>query len=705
MAADSRFLQAALRTAPGAMLIACAAVGGLWAATHRGPANSALDGGPLATLGRPSVSTVLDGTWMRDADAFMDQRLPSRQRMLEAHAAIVSTGLRSPVLNAVYLRGPDGQLLEKPPNLKIRDTLASEASTLDDTAGDVPILWLYMPRKEELYAQSVPAAWPNDYPEANSAILGAWSGHGDVVDLTSLVGAHVPGGDAYIRTDHHWTPSVAKEAADAAASELAAIGVPVGADERQYSDVTGPFPFFGSTGRVVTAGATDPDPFIYPTPTGGFQATMCLEQECGLPTLDEGKINNPARYANRYAAFIGGDNGYVSITNDSPSAKGTVLLLKDSFGDAFATYLAERVARLDVIDERHYDGQPLDTVISELKPDAVIVLHNSLSLLAPTFNASVWESHADVPTVEPQVVGNVVIANEQGLLLQLGVNQKVDDQLTADASSLVRAIDDTGTPQLWFMAPRKEVVFADLMPPGVDNPIPASSAAVLKALRAAVPVEDLTAPLSAAADRDRFWLRTDHHWTPDGANVAVESILAGLADKGVAIGDDDREWHPSVGPLPFYGSEARALPEGEPVIPDDLVYETPEGGFRATLCTSDTACGLSPIDRSFLTGPKLELNRYRAFMGGTTGLMHLHNEDPAAKGTLVLFSDSYGTPAAIRLGERTRDLYFIDERKWTGGPVGRFVDEVDADAVVVLHNPVTVLAKVFNRDVWRDAGD
>lgn len=705
MAIRSRLLQGTLRVAPGVMLMAVAAAGGAWAFTHHAPRNSALDGGALVQLERPTPGSVIDTSWMDHMDTYMDERLFARTRMLEAHASVVSGVLRSPVLNNVYLHGPGGQLLERPPALKIRDTLEDEAAGLQKTLGDVPILWAYAPRKEEVYAAQIPQAWPNKYPQAKEAILQAWEGHGDVLDLTALVSAHAADGDAFFRTDHHWTPEVAREAADAAVADLAQAGVTLGADSRPYEQQSAPLPFFGSTGRIVTAGATDPDAFGYPVPEGGFKATMCIDDECGLPTVDQERLSNPNKYANRYAAFIGGDNGLVTITNDSPDAHGRVLLLKDSYGNAFATYLAERVSELVVVDERHYDGATLDVLADELKPDAVIVLHNPLSLLSSDFDASVWTRRGNVEIVEPKVVGDVAIVNEQGLLLQIGPEQTVDAGLADDAAAFVAAIDATDTPQLWFIAPRKEVVFADLMPPEVSNPVVANSAAVLAALRQATPVTDLTAELSDPARRYDYFLRTDHHWTTAGADVAVDAIVSGLADAGVEIGADDRPWTPQYGPLPFYGSEAIALPGDVDVIPDDLAYEAPVGGFRATLCFKPDECGLSPINEDWLTDPDRETNRYRAFLGGTTGLMHLHNDDPDAKGTIVMFSDSYGMPVGVRLGERVKDLYFIDERKWTGGPVGRFITDVDADAVVVLHNPVTVLANVFNRDVWRDAGD
>jgi len=697
--------QSFLRLVPGLALVAVAAAGGAYALLNREPGFSVLDGAERPTIAKPTAGEVLDKSWMARFDAFMDGRLPARATMLEIRAAVVVRAFRDPIINDVYVDGPHGQLLDMPPRLTIRESLAAEAQALAQVSPHVPTLFVYVPRKEEILADGVPAGWPSDYPAAHAAIAEAWSGAGEFLDLTDDMKVRAEAGDAFFAADHHWTPAAARAAADAVADELTAKGVQLGTDPRTYAPRTAASVFYGSTGRAVTAGAAPPDVLTYPAPEGGFRATMCVDGDCGLPTIDESIRDHPGKYANRYQMFLGGDTGMITITNDSPSAHGTVLLLKDSFGNAFATYLAERVSELVVIDERHYQGPPLDELASELRPDAVVALHNPWSLLSRSFDPSVWTVRGDVELVEPKVFERVAVVTPQGLMLEVGPRQTFDPTLADDARRLRDAIRATGAAQVWFVAPRKEMVFEDLMPADVPNPVVSNSASVVEALSKAVGAEDLTALLSDPAHRDDYYFRTDHHWTIDGAKVAVDRIATRLEGAGVELGADDRAWNRGVGKLPFYGSEALLVPATEPVIPDDLVYETPEGGFRATMCFVADDCGLSPLNRDWLTNPQREANRYRAFLGGTSGLMPFHNDDPAARGTIVILSDSFGAWPAARLAERATDVYFIDERKWTGGPVARFVEKVDADGVVVLHNPVTLLSRAFDRDVWRSAGE
>jgi len=138
------------------------------------------------------------------------------------------------------------------------------------------------------------------------------------------------------------------------------------------------------------------------------------------------------------------------------------------------------------------------------------------------------------------------------------------------------------------------------------------------------------------------------------------------------------------------------------MVSEPMRYLEPDGGFRAFMC--DEACDEPGLKQQWLSNPDPLANRYYAFLGGGFRTMHLHNDSPNAHGTVVMLKDSYSHPVALMLAERVTDLYLVDERGYDGAPFGQFVREVDADAVVVLHNQVTLLSKAFERDVWREAG-
>jgi hypothetical protein len=84
-------------------------------------------------------------------------------------------------------------------------------------------------------------------------------------------------------------------------------------------------------------------------------------------------FSNVANYAN----FIGGDHPIVRIENDS--ASGTILVIKDSFGNAVAPYLSLHFGTVWVVDYRYFEGNIPDLVKSE-RIDAIMFLHNTFAV-------------------------------------------------------------------------------------------------------------------------------------------------------------------------------------------------------------------------------------------------------------------------------------------------------------------------------------
>ncbi len=384
---------------PGVALTVFVAALGTGAVTLHPPERSTLDGRSLRAFKQPTVSSVEDGSWMQATEAWLDDHVPSRQRWLEAHGALSRSVLRQPVVNDVMVGDPHGFLLDKPAHLRLPKAFGDRAEQLgrDVTAQGVPILWVYLPRREEVFDDRLPAAWQGGLTRTKPAYLKAIGRGGPVLDLAPLLSEPAHRESYYWRTDHHWTPTGAIAAVDAISQRVESMGVRLGTDTRKYHDVRYP-DFYGSLGREVTAGATpQPDRFVVRVPDH-WRAHVCKGSTCTGPTFVTSKAATPDKYANRYLAFMGGDSAYQRSVNDDPAARGRVLLLKDSFGDALSTYLSERVKELVTIDERHYNRpEDIKDVVARVKPDIVIVMHNQISTLGNvSFDSQVWTNMAAV---------------------------------------------------------------------------------------------------------------------------------------------------------------------------------------------------------------------------------------------------------------------------------------------------------------------
>jgi hypothetical protein len=343
------------------------------------------------------VSSVRDGSWMTSTETWLDDHVPARQRWLELHSQLVRDGLQQQVIKNVYVGDSRGMLLENVPRLHVPVALAPDAKTLGDDvrAAGSQVLSVYLPRREEVFADRLPSAWPRTLAATKPGVVQALSQAGPLLDLTSTLADPAKRDGYFWRTDHHWTSAGALAALTAITQKAATLGVDIPADDRPYT-TRAYGPFYGSIGREVTSGGTpDPDDFRVALPAT-LRARICSAGVCDQPTFVTTQAAATTKYANRYRAFLGGDYGYQRIENPSPQAHGTILLIKDSFGDALATYLAERVSTLVTIDERHYSGPDIRDVVAHLHPELVILMHNQVSVIGnPKFDAGIWVNVAE----------------------------------------------------------------------------------------------------------------------------------------------------------------------------------------------------------------------------------------------------------------------------------------------------------------------
>jgi len=708
--------QAFLRLLPGVVLVACAAIGGAWALAHHKTEFSSLDNRELAEFQFPTVSGVLDKSWMDSFDSYVDDRLPARDGWLEFHAATVTRALQDPVLNEVYVGANSGHLLEKPLHQPARDTLDEEAEALATAASDADaeLLWVYAPRREEVFADELPAAWDNPYLARKDTIVEALASTGDpVLDVSEEVSAPQVRDSNFFLTDHHWTAAGAQTATAAIVEQLAAQGVELGTDDREYHAANAQYEFVGSVGREVTLGAASAEPFVYEVPDGGWRARICTPSGCDLATFDEAQANDSNPYANRYGAFIGGDRGLTHIYNSDPAASGSVVLVKDSYGNAVATYLAERVKDLYVVDERHYTGDPLGQLFAQTGADAVVVLHNQVSLLSQAFASDVW-LNAPVGDWQPPHPVDATVAqvatypqsqviDAAGTILSDNADQPLDSSLGEDAQALSDAMKAVDVPLAWFYVPRKEESFADKLTASFGNPLDDKRQEVLGYLDVGDPLIDLTPVMSDPSSRDSYYFHTDHHPTWEGAKVVTDAIVDQLAAQGTKIGPAPAWGDVKSVTLPFFGSQITQVPDGVAIPGDSIEWREPLGGWQARLC-NEQSCDGSTIFSSWFEDPQWDVNRYKGFLGQGFDPVHFHNDAAHAQGTLVLLKDSFSHLVAMQLAEQVSDLYLVDERGWEGGPLAAYVQDVNADAVVVAHNQASLLSAAFNRTVWSDAG-
>ena len=206
--------------------------------------------------------------------------------------------------------------------------------------------------------------------------------------------------DYFFCTDHHWRPETALRVASVVGNRLKDYGVPV--DDRHFKlqdfDIEVlPQYFLGSQGKRATLAKAKPDDFSVLHPTFDTYIKLNIPEkkiaDIGSFELvyDKQQIEKRDYYhSNPYSMYGYGDMAIMDIENLLlPPTNKKVLLIKDSFGDTMAPFLALGIRNLMTLDIRYFTGS-VRNYIAEQKPDVVIVMYTG----APTDHVD-WASHKD----------------------------------------------------------------------------------------------------------------------------------------------------------------------------------------------------------------------------------------------------------------------------------------------------------------------
>lgn len=162
----------------------------------------------------------------------------------------------------------------------------------------------------------------------------------------------------YFRTDHHWTALGAYYAYEAFCQEAGFTPEPLSKFEKgQYDDFLGSLYNYLEDYPQSKVLKDDPDTVYFYRPFVDLDTKFYMDAELDFP-YETGTLYNVSDNPNKYLCFIGGDH---PITIIKTSADGPVcMLLKESYGNAFAPWLTSHYSKIIVIDPREFNrnGKP-----------------------------------------------------------------------------------------------------------------------------------------------------------------------------------------------------------------------------------------------------------------------------------------------------------------------------------------------------------
>ena len=316
----------------------CVFLGGLlvWHVLLSDREKSETENRTLAQAPEFSWTALVDGSYTKKVETYFADQFPLRDGWtgLKARAEQL---IGKSEFNGVYLCGdtliskvesPDEALVEK--NLSYVDRLSGKT--------DIPVYLGLIPSAAEVWKEKLPAgaeSW--DQTE-----LLAQSG----VDFQSTLSAHADE-PIFYRTDHHWTTLGAFYGANAL---LDALGKET-LKGNDFTPKTASDSFNGTLDSQSGIHRLEPDTMEFWVAEEGLTVTSWRTgKEEAASLYDRMYLEKK----DKYSSFLGGNQPLCVIKNEAVTDGSKLLLVRDSYSDALAPFLAQRFSEVHLLDLRYY---------------------------------------------------------------------------------------------------------------------------------------------------------------------------------------------------------------------------------------------------------------------------------------------------------------------------------------------------------------
>ena len=279
--------------------------------------------------------------------------------------------------NGVIL-GKDGYLIEDsvaPAPASFEKNL-NAIQTFAEKHDDLKIVMTVVPNAVSICDQLLPENMPvHSQKEDLAAIKKAVSKSLTYVDLTSTLSAHK---DEYIyyRSDHHWTSLGAKYAFEAMKESLGTSELTgdLGTDTPEaflnVYNVTESFSGTMASSSGDFSVMDSIDIYVYEIEDFQYVVEYTDAQKKSATVFNSAALSQK----NKYEVFLGGNHPQINIKTTNLN-KRNLLILKDSYANAFIPFLLPYYQTITIVDPRYYSDD-LEKLIADTGITDILFLYN-----------------------------------------------------------------------------------------------------------------------------------------------------------------------------------------------------------------------------------------------------------------------------------------------------------------------------------------
>lgn len=318
----------------------------------------------LAQMPEFSWKTLTNGSFTKGVEEYFADQFPFRDQWTGLKArAEQALGQRE--FHGVYLCGDTLIAKVAPPEEGLAEKNLSYVSRFA-AAVDVPVYLGLIPSAAEIWQEKLPAGAESWDQAAFLAEAAEIDGIYGTVDFYTPLWSHKEE-LVFYRTDHHWT---SLGAFYGSSSLLATLGKTPIMQRTDFLPETVSREFQGTLYSTSGVHWLEPDTMEFWVPAEGLEVTSWRSGQAEAAELYD---RSYLEKKDKYSAFLGGNQPLCVIKNGSGTGK--LLLIRDSYSDSLAPFLACYFQEVHLLDLRHYRLSAAQYA-AENEIDAIVVLYS-----------------------------------------------------------------------------------------------------------------------------------------------------------------------------------------------------------------------------------------------------------------------------------------------------------------------------------------
>lgn len=176
----------------------------------------------------------------------------------------------------------------------------------------------------------------------------------------------------YYRTDHHWTARGAYYAYESFCSAKGISPTPLSSYEKlEFGGFLGTL--YADTKANALKNNPDTVEAFVPKGTNTAKVTERNGNVTQYSIVNKQTDKFYANAASKYNCFIAGDNPLTEIHNPNKNDRSSIVVVKESFGNAFVPFLVDSYEYVYVIDYRYFNGNLCDFVTTHNAGDVLFI--------------------------------------------------------------------------------------------------------------------------------------------------------------------------------------------------------------------------------------------------------------------------------------------------------------------------------------------